>query len=218
MQPDAHRSRRRTLILAIAAALALLLLVGVGIYGLLRGPAHHADTRPVTSETTRHPSDLTFSPRQIPATGDAEQFARATAEALFTWDAAGDAGLTDYMQPLIDRADPEDAPALAADARTYFPDEAAWAQLRPLQVQQRIEIESVRIPDAWATAQAQARPGELPPGAIAYTITGTRHRVGTWGSTPAADSRPVSFTIFLACPPDESCRLLRLSGVDTPLH
>ena len=58
----------------------------------------------------------------------------------------------------------------------------------------------------------------LLPGATAYTVTGTRHRTGVWEGQGVTDARPVSFTIFAACPDDEDCRLLRLSALDTPLR
>ena len=71
---------------------------------------------------------------------------------------------------------------------------------------------------------AQAAPGQLPRGATAYTITGTRHRAGIWGTEPVEATRPVSFTVFIACAPPAPefstslCRLLRLSELDNPLR
>ena len=73
-------------------------------------------------------------------------------------------------------------------------------------------------PAAVDPAWAQAGAGQLPPGAIAYTITGTRHRTGVWDGRETSDARPITFTIFAACPDDEDCRLLRLSALDTPLR
>ena len=114
--------------------------------------------------------------------------------------------------------------------RAYLPTPAAWAQLRTHQTQQWLIIDTISIPDAWETAVAQAAPGQLPAGAVAYTITGTRHRDGIWNTEPVTTAHPVAFTMFLTCaiersavpPPGdgitETCRLLRLSQLDNPLR
>lgn len=76
-----------------------------------------------------------------------------------------------------------------------------------------------RVPDAWADAAAQAKPGQLPPGAIAYTVEGIRHRDGVWNDTAETLSVPVTFTLFMACPHDgDPCYLLRISQLDNPLR
>ena len=80
--------------------------------------------------------------------------------------------------------------------------------------------------DEVEVAVDQAAPGQIPAGAIAYTFEGTRHRDGTWGTTPVEASRPVAFTVFLVCNPPTpghgaasgSCEVLRLSELDNPLH
>ena len=82
------------------------------------------------------------------------------------------------------------------------------------------------IPEAWDTAVAQAAPGQIPAGTVAYTIEGTRHRDGTWGTESVEASRPVSFTVFIVCTPavtnrgvtGTTCELLRLSQLDNPLR
>ncbi len=160
----------------------------------------------------------------IEATTDPEMFARRVAAALFTWDTASGSGPADYAQVLADVADSAEADALASDVRSYLPTDQAWAQLQGYQTRQWITIDTATIPQAWRTAQEQAAPGQLPAGSVAYTITGTRHRSGIWDTTPEQTSQPVSFTVFLACPPQAPefrpgpCRLVRLSELNDPLH
>ena len=220
MDPNADRPPRRLFIAAAAGAAVLLLLIGVGVYGLLRGPAtpdtpHTLATPASPAEETRQPS---FTPRPVPETSNGEAFARSVAERLFGWDTGLEYGPADYMQRLVDVADPAEAPGLAADVRGYFPEAHAWGELRQYQTRQWIEIESIVVPADWVAAKAQAGAGQLPPGAIAYTITGTRHRAGMWDGRETSDARPVAFTIFAACTSGDGCRLLRLSAVNQPLN
>lgn len=227
--PDARR-RRRLLIAAIAGGLVLLLLVGVGVYGLLRGPAPRTDTTPagpsVPSATSTPAGTAGQGPVALPQTGGPEAFARAVAVALFTWDTTSGYQAVDYAQMLADVAADEEADALAGDVRAYLPSPQAWAELRQYQTRQWLTIDTAVIPEAWETAVAQAAPGQIPAGAVAYTITGTRHRHGTWGTEPIEVSRPVTFTVFIVCTPavtdrgitGTSCELLRLSQLDNPLR
>ncbi|KKI16421.1 MULTISPECIES: hypothetical protein [unclassified Leucobacter] len=220
MDPNADRPPRRLFIAAAAGATVLLLLIGVGVYGLLRGPASadtpHTPASPTSpAEETRQPS---FTPRAVTETAEAEAFARSVAERLFGWDTGLEYGPADYMQRLVDVADPAEAPGLAADVRGYFPEARAWGELRQYQTRQWIEIDSIVVPSDWAAAKAQAGAGQLPPGAIAYTITGTRHRTGMWDGRETSDACPISFTIFAACTSGDGCRLLRLSAVNQPLN
>lgn len=214
---DVPRRRRRVLIVAIAGSIVFAALVAVGIFGLLRGPA--SETSPTEApgpEALTDTDDLV--PREIIATQDGEKFALAVADRLFSWDTGSDHPLSEYLQPLVNVADADEAPGFTADARAYFPDEESWQELRTMQVRQWLDVNAVFVPESWATAVAQARPGKLPPGAIAYTIEGTRNRIGTWGTEPAEFEQPVAFTVFLACPPDEECRLVRLSMLGQPLR
>ncbi len=229
------RRRRTALIAALAGGLVLLILVGVGVYGLLQGP----DTRepapsPSVSSTTGDPTPTTAAgtgPVPVLALGGPEAFAREVAEALFTWDTTSGYASTDYAQVLADVTASVEADAAANDVRAYLPTQAAWAQLRPHQTRQWLAIDTLTIPAAWETAVAQAAAGQLPDGAVAYTITGTRHREGTWGTEPVTTARPVAFTVFLVCTSDRSaappprdavvvvsCQLLRLSQLDNPLR
>ncbi|MGB4768095.1 MAG: hypothetical protein WBP22_02445 [Candidatus Saccharimonas sp.] len=227
--PD-DRRRRRLLIATIAGGLVLLLLVGVGVYGLLRGPAPRTDTTPagpsVPSATTTPAGPNGQGPVAVPQTGGPEAFARAAAVALFTWDTTSGYQAVDYAQMLADVAADEEADTLAGDVRAYLPNPQAWAQLRQYQTRQWLTIDTAVIPEAWEIAVAQAAPGQIPDGAVAYTIDGTRHRDGTWGTEPVGASRPVTFTVFIVCTPvvtdrgitGTSCELLRLSQLDNPLR
>lgn len=207
----------------IAAVIAgggiLILLVGIGVYGLLRGPASTAaPSTPTSTATGAAAAAPVAQPRSVPATADSELFARAVANALFQWDTRSSAGPAEWSQPLVDVGDAEEAAGLASDVRGYLPSIEQWDQLEMYGTRQSITIDEVRVPSAWATALAQATPGQLPPGAIAYTINGIRHRHGTWDGEPTATASEVTFTVFLACPRKEDCRLLRLSLINEPLE
>lgn len=227
--PD-DRRRRRLLIATIAGGLVLLLLVGVGVYGLLRGPVPRTDTTsagpPVPSATTTPAGPNGQGPVAVPQTGGPETFARSVAAALFTWDTTSGYQAVDYAQMLADVATDEEADALAGDVRAYLPNQQAWAELRQYQTRQWLTIDAAVVPTAWETAVAQAAPGQIPAGAVAYTIEGTRHRDGTWGTEPVEASRPVTFTVFIVCTPvvteggitGTRCELLRLSQLDNPLR
>ncbi len=226
---DPDRRRRRLLIAAIAGGLVLLILVGVGIYGLLRGPATSQPAPsgdPAPSITVSPVPTTGTGPAAVPRTGGPEAFARAVAEALFTWDTASGYDPSDHAQVLADVAADVEADAFVGDVRSYLPTTQAWGQLRQYATRQWLTIDTAVIPDAWETAVEQAAPGQIPDGATAYTITGTRHRDGTWGTTPVEASRPVSFTVFLVCTPpipgrsasSGLCEVLRLSELDNPLR
>ncbi|MFB9309765.1 hypothetical protein ACFFRL_11255 [Agromyces hippuratus] len=107
---------------------------------------------------------------------------------------------------------------MASDVRGYLPLPEMWEQLSAYGTRQRLDVESVTLPDAWTTALGQAAPGQLPRGTSAFTIDGTRLREGTWGMEDARSTRHVSFTVFIACPAHEPCRLLRISKLDRPLE
>ncbi len=230
---DSTARRRRTmLIAAIAGALILLLLVGIGVYGLIRGPqpADPGDAVPTDSPTATHPADTPSRPELVVAAGGPEAFAAAVAEALFTWDTTSGYGPADYAQMIADVTNDQEADAAASDVRAYLPTAEAWAQLRTHQTRQWLTIDTIEIPAVWEEAVAQAAPGQIPDGTVAYTITGTRHRTGFWGTDPVTTAHEVAFTVFLTCTPErnpapapadpitETCTLLRLSQLDNPLR
>lgn len=228
MKFSGRRSRRLLIILVVAVAV-LLALVGVGLYGFVSGPESPSGVPGRTNDTSAPTSVPTIpattssitAPRTIRSTADAEVFARRVAEALFTWDTASGYGPADHAQVVVDVGDPtgNETAGLASDVRSYLPTSEAWVQLRQFQTRQWLVIDAAVVPDAWAGAVEQAAPGQLLPGTIAYTVTGIRHRSGTWGTDPVDISHPVAFTVFVTCSPSfDTCHLLRLSGLDDPLR
>lgn len=223
--PTAPRARR-TLIALIAALSLAILAAGIGIYGLIIGPGQPTEWNdPPSSSAAPNatPSREPTSPPQIPSipkTTDAEAFARSVAAALFTWDTGSGFLPLDYTEVVLGVADPTgfEQSGLAADIATYLPTQSAWAQLRPYATTQRLEIISAFVSDAWADALVQARPGQLPEGAVAYTIEGIRHRSGVWNGDPVTAEQTVAFTIFIACPAGDPCYILRLSQLNNPLR
>ncbi len=237
--PDDPARTRRRLISLICAGIALLVLAAIGVYGLMTG---RSDTRPRPDERET-PSRIDPdqpAPRlsTIAPSTDPEAFARAAAHALFTWDTASGFLPLDYTAALLNVGDPtgNEQAGLASDIASYLPARDAWIELREYSTSQRLTISDAYVPERWAQAVEQARPGQLPAGATAITIEGTRHRTGIWNDEPVTSEHPVAFTIFLACPPDElptgsgsatsqretggvpSCYLLRLSLLDQPLR
>lgn len=220
---------RGRLIAVIAVGLVLLLLVGVGVYGLVTGPRQPsiprtdaAPTLPVPGE----PDPSRSGPPRVAPSNDPDEFARNVAEALFAWDTGSGLMPLDYSAAILEVGDPSghEQAGLAADVAGYLPTRDAWMELRKYATIQHLTIESSFVPEAWDQAVEQAQPGQLPPGATAVTIEGTRHREGVWNGDPVTSEHPVSFTVFLACPPPAPefssglCHVLRLSQLDNPLR
>ncbi|UAL29798.1 hypothetical protein K8W59_19050 [Nocardioides rotundus] len=239
---DPARTRRRFIAL-IAAAVVLLVLAGIGVYGLLTGPADPGTSAPddPTVQVPAGPGDPTPRLPRIAPTEDPEEFARDVALALFTWDTASGLFPLDYTSVLLDVGDPTgvEQAGLASDIASYLPSRESWLDLRQYSTSQHLTIDEAFVPGQWAEAVEQAHPGQLPEGATAITIEGTRHRTGIWNDEPVASEHAVAFTVFLACPPDTepsgddgdgetappetggvaaSCYLLRLSVLDSPLR
>ncbi|HEY9425356.1 MAG TPA: hypothetical protein VIP54_11215 [Microterricola sp.] len=215
-----HDIRRRRLIIAIVgSAIALLVLMAVGLYGLLRGPADASRTEVPANEAAVSPTvpERVGRPQPVAVTSHPELFARSVARALFTWDTRHEGGPTLWAQVLVDAADVDEAAGVASDVRDYLPIAEMWQQLGAYGTRQWFALKSIAVPDAWTTALEQATPGQLPRGATALTIVGTRHRAGTWNTEATRTERKVSFTVFVACPGIDPCALLRLSKLDRPL-
>lgn len=206
-----------------------MVLVVFGVYGLATGPNGAPTESP--APTPAAPASPAPSPGVSPtpsrpvvppvrASRDPETFAGNVAHALFTWDTTTGVMPLDYTSTLLNVGDPTgtEQAGLAADIATYLPTRDAWAKLRPYATTQTLTIDSILVPDSWDEAVQQAHPGQLPAGATAYTIHGTRHRDGTWNGKPTSAERDVAFTVFIACPPSKDCYLLRLSGLDKPLN
>ena len=220
---------RGRLIAVIAAGLVLLLLVGVGVYGLITGPRPSDDRAPDPAPTVTAPGATEpvapGAPRVVPS-HDPDEFARNVAEALFGWDTGSGLMPLDYTAGLLEVGDPSGSAqaGLGSDIAGYLPTRQAWIELRQYATTQHLTIEQSFVPEAWDQAVEQAQPGQLPPGATAVTIEGTRHREGVWNGEPVTAEQSVSFTVFLACPPPAPqfrtglCHLLRLSQLNNPLR
>ena len=226
MAASVRPGRRLVLLLSIGFGV-LAALVGVGLYGLALAPAPStpttsvAPTAPTAAAVDPEPSASSATLPPIRSTSDAESFARDAAHTLIRWDAATDFDPADYAQVIVDAGDPSgtETAGLASDVRTYLPTTDAWLTLRTYGTRQWLTIDEAFVPASWSDAVDQAAPGQLLPGTIAYTITGTRHRAGIVGTQTQETSRPIAFTLFIACEPSfDECRLLRLSEVDNPLR
>lgn len=222
--PQPERQPRRTLAVVIGVLVVVVLLIGVGVYGLIRSPGTEltgTPAAPVNSAPTVTGQVVPVAPPSpIAPTSDPQEFAHRVAVAVFTWDTAAEYGPSDYMQAVLDVGDPsgQETPGLAADLADYLPNTAVWAQLRQYETSQWLTITSAVVPSTWAQALQQGQ-GTLLPGTTAYTITGTRHRAGVWDGKPVTTAEQVSFTIFETCRPTyTTCRILRLSQLDNPLH
>ena len=237
--PDDPARTRRRLISLVCVGVAFLVLAAIGVYGLVTGPN---DTSPLPdgSPVPTRPTPDQSAPRlpYIAPSTDPEEFARSAAHALFTWHTASGFLPLDYTAVLLDVGDPtgNEQAGLASDTASYLPSRDAWDELGQYSTSQHLTITDAYVPEQWAQAVEQARPGQLPVGATAITIEGTRHRAGIWNDEPVTSEHPVTFTIFLACPPDDpptgsqsetnapdtgavpSCYLLRLSMLDQPLR
>jgi hypothetical protein len=212
-------------VLLLVAAVALLATVVVGVYGLVRGPGGATSPSPVSR--SQEPAVVANSDapvtdlhdRSLPHTTDPVAYARAVATSLFDWDTSSGYVPSDYTAAVLADADPsgEETPGLLDDVTTYLPTTDQWLDLGAMDVVQTIDIASASIPASWPAALAQAH-GQLRPGTTAVTITGTRRRSGVWNGQLATSSYPVSFTVFVACPPAfDRCHVLRLSQLDNPL-
>lgn len=230
MKTPAKPRARRRIITLIAAGTTVLVLVAFGVYGLATGPATPreggATPAPATASPTVSaspnisPSSLVPVVPPVRASRDPQTFAGNVAHALFTWDTTTGLMPLDYTAAFLEVGDPTGAEqaGLAADIATYLPTRQAWTDLRQYATTQSLTIDSIQVPASWGEALAQAHPGQLPEGATAYTIHGTRHRQGVWKGQPTTAERDVSFTVFIACPTGKPCSLLRLSQLDNPME
>lgn len=215
-----HFAHRRRLVVAIVGSgIALIVLLVIGVYGLLRGPANGSQPKQPATEASISsvPPARAAQPQQVLVTSNPELFARSVARALFDWDTRYEAGLSEWAQVVVDVADANEAAAVASDVRGYLPGAEMWEQLSAYGTRQWLELKSVAVPDAWSTALEQAA-GQIPRGAAAFTVVGTRHRAGTWDTEAVHTERKVTFTVFVVCPGREPCTLLRLSQPDRPLE
>lgn len=166
------------------------------------------------------PTSATPTGSALVRTDNAEQFARAVATRIFTWDTRIEAGPAALVEAFVPMADPtgESTPGLIADLSNYLPSQEAWTDLRDYETRQWLTVNSVVVPAQWSTAVEQAGPGAMAPGTIAQTVHGVRHRSGVWEGEPVTSEHEVAFTVFVVCGPSyPQCHLLRLSRLDDPL-
>lgn len=226
-------SSRHRLIAVLAAAMAVLVLTGIGVYGLITGPPSNDDENNSGGDPGSRPGSVTTAPSGNPepttsprlpavrASADPETFAGNVATVLFAWDTASGFMPLDYTSVVLSVGDPSGAEqaGLATDIATYLPNREAWIELRQYATSQHLTIDELYVPEAWDTAVAQAQPGQLAEGTLAYTIEGTRHRTGLWNDEDVTSEHPVAFTVFIVCAPTyDTCHLLRLSQLDNPLR
>ncbi|MFI8528180.1 hypothetical protein ACIGB8_27220 [Promicromonospora sukumoe] len=170
------------------------------------------------------PADTPTNPTTAPGapiaqTTDPDVFARSAAGALFAWDTTS-TNLPDLTEQLLTVADPsgQETPGLLLDLRTYLPTPKAWTHLRQYQTRQWLVVTDVTEPAEWRDALTQAPDGVVVEGTTARTVTGVRHRAGTWDGAAVSASSQAQFTIFMICAPAyEECHLLRLSASDAAL-
>lgn len=216
--------RPRFLVGIAVAGIVLVAAVGTGVYGLIRGPGD-ADTAREPTAAAGAPESvapLSTPARTVPVlrrTSDPLTYARAVAEAMFTWDTMSGLLPADYASVVIADADPSgyETNGLAADLANYLPTDQTWQRLREYQTAQSLTIHDAYVPASWPGIIASAG-HQLAPGTVAVTIEGTRHRYGTWFGRSETSDHDVAFTVFVACPPAfDRCHILRLSRLDSPL-
>jgi hypothetical protein len=213
----------------VLGALVVLVVVAVTAYGLLATrDVDSVRSAPVTA-AANPPARVTVNPptAQAPAglspiagTGDPVAFATAVARALFDWDTTGSQTRADHRGRLLAVADPTgvESPGLVADLGGYLPSAQTWDFLAGYDTRQWIDVTDLVVPGEWH-AVAVAAGSELAPGTTALTVTGVRHRAGTWESREVAERFDVAFTAVVVCRPTyPRCYLLRLSRLDEPLR
>lgn len=231
-----NSQRRPKRLIFMITIILVLIVAAIGIYGLINGPdrqevKHATETAtspPGTAATattpTATPAPSETASVRLPApvteTADPEKFARVAAAALFDWDTTVGYEPADIAQVIVSVGDPTGVETgLASDVRTYLPTNYDWTYLRGYQTKQWLTIKHAYVPSKWATALAQAKPGQLRPGTVAYTITGTRHRSGIWMTDPVSTNHAVAFTVIITCRPTfDTCRLLRIGKLNSPLN
>ena len=208
--------RRHRLLLRVTLAVITLSVLIVSAVSVLHRSEDSAPPPPIV----RSPSLKVAPPRAmgpIEASGDPEEFVRAVAETLFTWDTRTQGVPGDVAQKLLVVADPSgvETPGLVSDLSNYLPSPDGWSFLRKYETRQWLELRSVIQPRSWSEA---ATSDALEPGTTALTVEGVRHRAGRWEGRVVRTRHDVSFTAFVVCRPSYStCHLLRLSLLDKPL-
>ncbi|MFD2796384.1 hypothetical protein ACFS27_22680 [Promicromonospora vindobonensis] len=106
----------------------------------------------------------------------------------------------------------QETPGLLADLPAYLPDGSWWQRLGEYRTRQQLETTNAFVPTTWTQAVATGEVSGLLPGTTAVTVEGIRHRSGEVAGHPEVARSPVAFTMFVVCPPDDECWLLRLGA------
>lgn len=221
-------AKHRVLSILIAALTLVLVAAGLRLTTPSTTDDDHAAASSEAPQDTPNeidgPVDTPTNPATAPGTSiaqttDPDVFARSVAGALFAWDTTN-SNLPDLTEQFLTVADPsgEETPGLLLDLRTYLPTPKAWTHLGQYQTRQWLDVTDVTEPAEWRDALTQAPDGAVVEGTAARTVTGIRHRAGTWDGAAVSASSQVQFTIFMVCGPAyEQCHLLRLSASDAAL-
>lgn len=200
---------RRVLVAAVVVA-------GIIAFALIRSSGDRATTSNPGSTLAAGSSPPSASAAATPPpspTGNpafrAEALARDVARIALTWDTVNGPDLTTVRGELLALADPtgKETPGLLADLDTYLPTSNSWRYLESLGARQQIDLEQVTVPAEW-TSRAAGRPDLAE--TYAVNIEGTRQREATAAGLTDRTSRPVRFTVFVRCPDDGPCALVRL--------
>ncbi|WP_324654061.1 hypothetical protein [Georgenia sp. H159] len=225
--PTTYRRRMVRIALGTLVLLAVAVAAVTG-YGLLT-TRHTKPVEPRATAASSTPDPVAtatpaaLAPPGLPpiiATANPVTFATAVSRALFDWDTTGRHTLADHKGRLLVVADPSgvESPGLVADLGAYLPTVQTWDFLAKYETRQWIQVTDTRVPGQWQDAVTAAGDG-LTPGTTAVTVTGVRHRVGTWEGHEVAERFDVAFTAFIVCGPTyPQCYLLRLSRLDEPLR
>jgi len=215
------RLNRRSIILIAAVSGVFVVLAGVGIYGLIIGPRqpHTPPAAEPSSRPTTAPPLAADPLRPIASTGDAEAFAESLAHAIFDWDTSDNVTPAELIDHALTVADPTgfETPGFREDLTSYLPTKEQWSVLRQFDTAQSLTIDSLEVPASWAAIAADPA-NEIVDGTVAVTITGTRTRTGGWNGEASMKTYPVEFTMFVSCPDDGHCSVLRLSQLGAALH
>ena len=212
---------RRTIILIAAVSGVFVVLAGIGVYGLIVGPRapHTPPMAEPSSRPTTAPPPAMSPLHPIVSSGDAEVFAGSVAHAIFDWDTADNVMPAELIDHALTVADPTgfETPGFREDLTTYLPTKEQWSVLRQFDTAQSLTIDSIGIPDSWPAIAADPA-NEIADGTVAITITGSRVRTGGWNGEESTKTYPVEFTMFVSCPDDGTCSVLRLSQLGAALH
>ncbi|WP_152191223.1 cell wall protein [Georgenia satyanarayanai] len=224
--PTAHPHRRARIALGTLLLLAVAAVTGYGLLATRNaepaGQAHltAASNPPDPATAAMSPALAPTGSAPILATADPVAFATTVARALFDWDTTGQHTLAEHEGRLLAVADPSgvESPGLVADLEAYLPSVQTWDFLTQYETRQWIEVTDARVPGQWRETVTAAE-GALAPGTTAVTVTGVRHRAGTWEGREVAEEFDVAFTAIVVCGPTyPQCYLLRLSRLDEPLR